>query len=168
MKHTKTLMKPWSRRPKKFLQKIVRVSVTDPDATDSSSDEESGNVCRLKVKKYVREIRVETEVVPRRINKTLRNVHEGAIIKDKLKTVAAGAGRKFRGVRQRPWGKWAAEIRDPVQRVRLWLGTYDTAEEAAMVYDTAALKIRGPNAFTNFVHPTPKVKQENDLYHQVL
>ncbi|XP_047979459.1 ethylene-responsive transcription factor ERN1-like [Salvia hispanica] len=65
--------------------------------------------------------------------------------------------RRFVGVRQRPSGRWVAEIKDSSQRVRLWLGTYDTPEEAARAYDEAARALRGENARTNFAPtgPTP-------------
>lgn len=62
---------------------------------------------------------------------------------------------KFVGVRQRPSGKWVAEIKNTSQKIRMWLGTFSTAEEAARAYDEAACLLRGSNARTNFFNTVP-------------
>ncbi|CAK7323156.1 unnamed protein product [Dovyalis caffra] len=87
--------------------------------------------------------------IPLETTNTFENGEKG-VISRQTKTGKISNGPRYLGVRQRPSGRWVAEIKDSSQKLRLWLGTYDRAEEAALAYDSAARLLRGRNAKTNF------------------
>ncbi|XP_027365139.1 ethylene-responsive transcription factor ERF118-like [Abrus precatorius] len=134
----------------------LRIIFGDPDATDSSEDESEVIMNQRRVKRSIREISLpplplvvtSPETSSCEVNSNNNRVtaciegqpqNKKRVLTQNPSTRRQGSG-KYRGVRQRKWGKWAAEIRDPFKSARIWLGTYNTAEEASQAYEAKRLE----------------------------
>lgn len=164
----------------------IRVFCRDPEATDDSSSEDESDYPKDDAKLFVREINLpllsshrasdlQTEISCQDSNNGFKNPEKRKRVSPKAE---AGTKRRpsnspYKGVRQRKWGKWAAEIRDPFNRgSRVWLGTYNTPEEAAKAYENKRLEFealaaagsaaKGEDASFSHSHNRPSTSEDSE------